>query len=219
MSFVTDTLDAVTGKGASKAADKAAGKQGKLADAQRDLLLENLPLIQQMGPAAMKLIGPALSQAMGSYESAQQFDPAQETERAMLAFDTAAKSSLESDLGNTNTPFSMRGFTSGNGSTDQAGANADILSRRATDRGMYASNLKMNERNRKDEVMGRASDQTARAFSLLNPTGSSAAVSSGLQGPANTYGQQASMYGQQAGSAPIGALIPLIGNALKGIKF
>lgn len=217
--IISGAVEGVTGKGAAKAQEKAMGKAGKFTDTQTQILLEQLPFLKTLGPAAMKMIAPILASAQQSNTDAAQFDPAQESERGMLAYDTAAKESLQRDLGETNTPFSMRGFTEGNGSSDQGGANADLLARRATDRAMYSSGLKMREKDRLDEVRGRASDQTARAFQLLDPTGRASGVASSLQGPAQTQMGIAGQYGEQASNANPGSLIPIVSGALQGIQW
>ncbi len=215
---VGGAVEGVTGKGAAEEAKKSGKSARKLTDAQARMLLANEPFLNYLREMAGGMIPNISEDAMGAYTRAREFDPAQETERAMQAFDSAQRESLQRDLGETNTPFSMRGFTEGNSSSDQSGANADLLTRRAFERGQYASGLKMREFDRKDEVTGRASDRLARGFGLLDPTGRTSATAGGLQGPVNTHMGMQQGYQDQAANANPGALIPLVGGALNGIQ-
>lgn len=216
---VSGAVEGVTGKGAAEEAKKSGRAARDLSRTQADLLKMAIPYLQQMGPLFSGLMGNVNQDATQAYQRAQQFDPAQETARAMDAYDSAARESLDREVGQANTPFSMRGFTQGNSSSDQSGANADLYSRRAHERGQFKAGLQLRETDRRDEVTGRASDRLARGFQLLDPTGRSTSVAGGLQGPANTNMQMSQMYGQQAARANPGALIPIVGDALKGIKF
>ena len=216
---VDGAVEGVTGKGAAEEAKKSGRAARDLSRTQADLLRMQRPNLQQLGEWFSRMMPSINEDAMGAYTRAREFDPAQETDRAMQAYDMAARESLDRDLGNTNTPFSMRGFSQGNASSDQAGANGDLLSRRASDRGQFMAQMRMRETDRRDEVTGRASDRLTRGFQLLDPTGRSTSVAGGLQGPANTQMGLSQMYGQQAASANPGALIPIMGDALKGVKF
>lgn len=221
MSFVSDAVSSVTGKGAQKAAEGAAKSSKKITDEQLRQLKLLYPFLEKLGPAAMDLIAPVLQDAQTSAAQARQFDPAQETALAMQAYDTAAKQSLSTDIGTVNTGYTGRGFTGGNASSDQNAANEDVLARRAAERGQYASSLKLRETDRRDEVTGRAADRTARAFQLLDPTGRTSQSVGALQGPANTNLNLANMYQGQADAAAgnASALVGLAGSALKGVKF
>ena len=216
--IIGGAIEGITGKGAAEASENASNSASRLSRTQEEMLRQNLPFLRALGEMAGSAAPSIFEDAMGAYRRGREFDPAQETARAMQAFDSAQRESLQRDLGNTNTPFSMRGFTQGNASSDQAGANGDLLSRRAFDRGQYAANLQLRETDRRDEVTGRASDRLARGFGLLDPTGRTSATAGALQGAANTQLGLAQNYGNQASNANPGALIPLVGNALRGVQ-
>lgn len=212
-------VESVTGKGAQKESEKASKSARKLSDVQANLAKMNIPYIQELLKFGQPLVGQTVKGAQDAYGRAQQYDPARDTEMAMQAFDAAQRESLERDLGNVNTPYSMRGFTEGNASSDQGGANADLLSRRAFDRGQYQSQLKLGERDKKEAAMTAGMNELTRAFGLTDPTGRTSSTVSSLQGPASTNMNLANMHQNQANQFDVSGLIQAGAGALKGIKF
>jgi hypothetical protein len=216
---VTSVLGAITGQNAAKDASKAAKKAGKLTDLQAQQLKNLQPFIDALQGKASTLIDPIQQGAMDSYTRSKQFDPHQETERALAAYDTAAKDITRKNLESNQAAFASRGFTAGNAPSQGTAADQQILARAANDRGQYASNLSLNEFNRKEEVDNNAANQLGRSFGLLDPSARGTAVAGALQGPINSNLRLSDMYSQQAASANPGALIPLVSGALNGIKW
>lgn len=191
--------------GGSKGASAAAAQARKLTKAQRQILEEalkqlraNNPMLDQLRTSAGGLVNPITQDAQAAYQSAQEYDPATEDSALMRSYDIGARDSLNKDLSSATLPASLRGFTSGTGDSDRAGLIKDVLSRRSSMRGQYASSLAGTRRERKDAVTGRASDRLARGFSLLDPTGRTISQAGALQGPASGFGNLAQGYQAKA---------------------
>jgi hypothetical protein len=207
------------GQGQAKASEKAANKAAKLTDLQAQQVQQLLPFLKQIQGGATSLINPIQQSALDTYQRSQQFDPGAESARAMQAYDTASKDITRRNLEGNAAQFASRGFTPGNAPSQGTAADQQILARAANDRGQYASQLKMNEFNRKEEVNNNASNEVGRAFGLLDPSGRTTAAANSLQGPVNSNLQLANYYGQQAASANPGALIPIFSDALSNVKW
>lgn len=205
--------------GAQKEASKSAKSQRKLADLQAQIIRDNLPLLEQLRKQFGPMVGQVSGLANNAITQAQQYDPAQESERALLAFDQAAKQSLEGEMGAVNSSFTSRGFNAGNASSDQGGASQDVLARRAFNRGSLAANLKMGEGDRKRAVDANAFNTATNAFGLLDPTGRSTSTVGALSAPASAYGNLAQHYGNQASQFDPSGIIKVGADILGGIKW
>lgn len=162
-------------RGGSEFASGVANKQLELA--------ENLgPLIQALQSGGLQLTDPIVRSAIASYDSARQYDPGVETEQLTRLYDTSLADTLKSDLGKTRMPFSMRGFTGG--STDKVAATGNLLYNRARGRADFTTNLKLGERERKEQATGNAFNRLTSALGSVNPVGNTGAVS-------NMYGSAA----------------------------
>jgi hypothetical protein len=157
--------------------------------------------------------------ANNAITESNQFDPAVESERALMAFDTAAKGSLQADLGDVNSGYTARGFSAGNASSDQSGDNQDVLARRAFARGNLSSSLKMGEGDRKRAVQANAFNTASNAFGMLDPTGRSTNTVGALQAPASNYANLAQSFGNQAAQNNPAGLIQAGAGLLNGIKW
>lgn len=197
-------------------ANEALAGQKQLTAEQIKFMETAFPFLQKIAGAAGQTVDPLLESALRSGTEAAQFDPHQETERGLQAYDQAANQSAAADLGNASLPASLRGL---GGSSEQNGAVRDVIGGRASARGALASSLTMNERNREDQVQGSAQDKLRMAMASFNPISAATQLSGGLQGPSSTLGQQAGYYsGQAAGFNPM-SYIQMIGQGMKGVKF
>lgn len=216
--LISGAVEGVTGKGAANESKKTSKSARKLTDVQANLLKTQIPYIEELIKQGMPLLGQVGSTVKGAQDRANQYDPAQETERAMQAFDQASRDTLQSDLGDVNSGYTARGFA-GTGSSDQMGDQKDVLARRAFQRGAFESTLKQGEFGKKSAAMVDANNELYRGIGATDPTGRASAVASGL-GSASAGMQNISQnYGAQAASANPGALIPIVSNAVKGIKW
>lgn len=205
--------------GAQKEANKASKSQRKLTDLQSQIVSDNLPILDQLREYFGPMIGQVSGLANNAISEAQQYDPAQESERALLAFDQAAKQTLDSELGAVNSAFTNRGFSAGNASSDQGGANQDVLARRAFNKGSLAANLKMGEGDRKRAVDANAFNTATNAFGMLDTTGRTTSTVGALSAPASSYGNMAQYYSNQASQFDPTGLIKTGSDALSGIKW
>jgi hypothetical protein len=217
--IVGGAIEGITGKGAAKDASKASKAATDLTKAQARQLQLNEPTLNALRQLFSGQMNQVYADSQAATQRAAQFDPAMETQRAMEAFDMAQKDSIRQNLEGNQAHFLDRGFTKGNAPSQASGADQEILGRAANERGQFAANLKMRETDRRDEIAGRAGDFNARAFSLLDPTGRTISQAGALQGAANTQMGIAQGYQNQAANANPGALIPIMSDAVKGIKW
>lgn len=156
-------------------------------------------MLQQLNPQL-------LANAKDAQNQYAQYDPAADTERAMVAFDEAANESAARDYGNARTSMSLRGLQ---GSSEAAGAQKQVAAQRSTARGQLKSELTLGERSRKQGALSFANSTAQQA---LGGAGS-------YQQPIGNLGNMANLkFGQAASYDPTGQ-IQQFGDALKNFKF
>ncbi len=178
--------------------NKQQGAGNRAMKGMEGLTQEQIKMLQSLNPQL-------LANAKDAQNQYQQYDPHQETERAMTAYDQAANASVASDYGNARVPTSLRGLS---GSSEATGAQQLVGAQRSGARGKLASDLTLGERDRKQGALSFANGITQQAVGGVNS----------YQGAINNLGGQANAHYGQAASYDPSAQIKMFGEAFKNIK-
>lgn len=223
VSAATGVLGLINGmngqRSEQKAADRNSRSQAALTAEQVAMIRQMQPLIASLQGGAGSMVDPLQKDAAAAFQDARRYDPHADTEAGMRAYDASAQESLNRDMAGARMPMSMRGFNAGNGSSDLAAAEKDVLGRRAFDRGQLSSALTMGERERKAAVTANAADRGARVFQMFDPTGRVQGLAGSLAGPAASYGNSAAQHSYNAAQWDPSGSVSSIAAGLKGMKF